>query len=215
MTQFAIEKKFYKYLRTLVDTTIEYCGNLISDGHCFHLAGSIWKGKEKSCQYEEKLDEFFHTHPSSVRSYPSYEDIESIVKKRKLSVIATLWGVWFIYKNDNQVDCPDIRDIGYMFNSKYEKYNRLFSERTTHDAGVIPRSIPYNQDVKLMINHFIAAMNDELIKYCTLKFVAWDDVTTDDVVAYFHFRSRAKKSKRKATKKSVRKATKKSTKKRK
>ena len=211
---FAIEKEFFNKLNTLVNTSqIEHCGNLISDGYCFHLAGPIWKGEARSCQYEEKLDEFFHTHPSSVRSYPSYEDIESIVKKRKLSVIATFWGIWFIYKNGNQVDCHDIHDIGYIFNSRYEAYNILFSDRATNGIGSIPRSIPYNRDVEDMINRFIAVMNDTLRRYCTLKFVAWGDVATDDVLAYFRFRSRTKKSTRKSSKKTKRKSSKKSTRK--
>lgn len=210
MAQFVMEKEFVDKLRNLVTTSqIEHCGNLVNYESSYYLIDDILDGTEHSCDFKEKKDEFFHTHPISVKSYPSYEDIQSVVKNRKMSIIATFWGIWFIYKNDGQAVCDDIQDIVYMFNSTYETYNRLFYEQATHKKGSVPRSFQYNGDVKGLIDRFIRGMNKTLLKYCTLKFVAWGDIKSDDVQSYFTFRSkRGKKSKRKVLKKSVKKVKK-------
>ena len=219
--KFAIEKEFFKQLHELVmSTEKEHCGNLISDEVCFHKLGNITEGGDHSCNLEEeKQDEFFHTHPFSSKSYPSYADIESIVKKRKLSVVATFWGIWFIYKKDNQVDCRDIFDIQYIFNAKYEEYNIYFHSQTTQTKGMAQRSIPYDKNVEELINRFIADMNKTLKKYCTIKFVAWNNVRMDDVQALFSFGSKRgkkksimKKSKKSKKSKKVKKSVKKSKK---
>lgn len=215
MAQFVMEKEFVDKLWNLVTTSqIEYCGNLVNYESSYYLIDDINSGTELSCVFKDKKDEFFHTHPISVKSYPSYEDIQSVVKTRKMSIIATFWGIWFIYKNDGQVVCDDIQDIVYMFNSKYEACNRLFYEQATYKKGSIPRSFQYNGNVKGLIDRFIKDMNNTLQKYCTLKFVAWGDIKTDEVQAYFTFRSkrskRAKKSPKKVlkSKKSVKKVKK-------
>jgi hypothetical protein len=207
MAQFFMEKEFVDKLRNLVTTSqIEHCGNLVNYESSYYLIDDINKGTEHSCDFKEKKDEFFHTHPISAKSYPSYEDIQSVVKKRKMSIIATFWGIWFIYKNDRQVVCDDIL---FMFNSVYEHYNILFWKKVTHEKGSVPRSFQYNGDVKDLIDLFIKDMNKTLLAYCTIKFVAWDDIKFDDVQAYFSFRSkRGKKSKRKVLKKSVKKVKK-------
>lgn len=199
-----MEKEFVDKLRNLVTTSqIEHCGNLVNYESSYYLIDDINKGTEHSCDFKEKKDEFFHTHPISAKSYPSYEDIQSVVKKRKMSIIATFWGIWFIYKNDRQVVCDDIQDIVFML---YEHYNILFWKKVTHEKGSVPRSFQYNGDVKGLIDLFIEDMNKTLLNYCTLKFVAWGDIKFDDVQAYFTFRSkRGKKSKRKVLKKSNRK----------
>ena len=52
-------------------------------------------------------------------------------------------------------------------------------------------------------------MNRTLLKYCTIKFVAWGDIITDDVQAYFSFRSKRDKSPKKSKKKVLKKSNRK------
>ncbi len=176
MTQFIMQKKFVDDLKDLVmKKKVEYCGNLISDNSSYYLLDPIWEGGEGVCNFkEEKMDEFFHTHPSTSKSYPSYQDINSIVKKRKMSIIASYWGIWFIYKTDRQTNYDG---IDYGFIQTYKEYNEIFHQETTNLKGSYPRSIEYNKDVKKRIDEFITKMNRILEKYCTLKFVSWGDIT--------------------------------------
>ena len=211
MAQFVMEKEFVSKLCDLVKKSkIEHCGNLVNYESSYYLIDDILDGEEHSCDFKnKKRDEFFHTHPMSAKSYPSYADIQSIVQKRKMSIIATFWGIWFIYKNDRQVVCDDIQDIAYLFNNMYEHYNKLFWENVTYTKGAEQRSFDYNKDVKDLIDLFIKDMNRTLLKYCTIKFVAWGDIITDDVQAYFSFRSKRDKSPKKSKKKVLKKSNRK------
>lgn len=212
-----MEKEFFDKLRELVmKETVEYCGNLITDenGGYFNT-GEIWKGKEGVCEFkEEKTENFFHTHPITSKSYPSYEDIESIVKSRKMSIIATYWGIWFVYKTENQANCANRDVIFYTFPSMYEEHNVKFHKNVTKPEGSSPRCIEYNEHVKRLIKEFIEDMNRILSKYCTIKFVSWKSINHirhEQGISYFSFAKKTKKSTKK-TKKSVKK-TKKSAKK--
>ena len=101
-----LDKDFIEEMNRLLYAESEYCGNLkvegdilkkhdMNQGYEFRKDGN----KRNACDYKDQnaTDYWYHTHPEKSFSYPSYEDLISIVKHpTKTSFIFTLWGMWVI-----------------------------------------------------------------------------------------------------------------------
>jgi hypothetical protein len=193
---FYINTDFINFLKKRVDLESkinkkqhrEYCGNFKkTDGEDNILEKDTeYKGLisgRASCNFEdEKNRDFYHTHPISSKAYPSYEDILSIAKykyeKRRISVIGTLWGIWYIYKEKDKKEIEDektITELKDVYNVLVEKmYKETSNDKFKKVKNYPYRSKKFSKDIKDVINDAIYSLNGQFFDYCTIGFVPWN-----------------------------------------
>ena len=201
---FYMDRDFINFLKKRVDLDSkinkkqhrEYCGNFKrnDDDNNLLIKDTEYEGvisTRASCTFkDEKNRDFYHTHPISSKSYPSYEDILSIAKykyeKRRISVIGTLWGIWYIYKEkdkkkmDDEKLMQEFKDIYGLLVEKmyYETSNEKFKTERNYPY----RSKKFSKDIKEVINDTIFCLNSQFFDYCIIGFVPWNLV--DNIKGY-------------------------------
>lgn len=105
--KYPLEQNFVAKLRSDIYTKkVEVCGNLHMDRGILvetdYKEGQLEKkdGKERNmCYFTNKFatNYIYHTHPLISFSFPSFEDISTIIKSpQQKSFIFTIWGIWII-----------------------------------------------------------------------------------------------------------------------
>ena len=232
---FYLKKKFIHHLKGLVDFyRREFCGNLNNDNNILTPIAPEYKGPEIQmgqrgvCEWRvHKTREYYHTHPTVSKSYPSYGDIFSIAGKsyqeRRISIIGTFWGIWYIYKEDYQENLSDNKeDEKRLKNDVYEEISKdIYNSTYSYDLSV-SSSRPYDENVKESLSFPINLFNAEFEKYCNLGFISWDNIysllSKNDTIPFyrfltkcdegFFFRRKAVRKSQKAVRKSLRKSQK-------
>ena len=201
---FYLRKSFILYLKNTVDNSrTEYCGNLNNNSDILTLITPMYKGESIQgnqrgvCRWKVgKTREYFHTHPYVSKTYPSYEDILSIAAKpsldRRLSIIATLWGIWYIYKEDYQENLEDdIKEKERLTKVYNEEIALEFYKAQYHKNTSKTHSKPYDNTVKQALYFPLKLFNAEFEKYCCLGFINWDDIislsTSSNPVPFYRF----------------------------
>jgi hypothetical protein len=107
-----LAKQLLEYIKiNFLPKNVEVCGNLININNnavLFNVVEGSFDEKGRPLCLIPKADLVnFHTHPLSSKSYPSAEDIISMMKMKKQriekEVVFTKWGIWVISsrKKDN------------------------------------------------------------------------------------------------------------------
>lgn len=200
---FCIQKSFLASLIALMDQPYEVCGNFEvwsfeqSKIYMHTDQENIEPGEKGVCNMHPR-QYFFHTHPRQSKSYPSTGDILSIIHhswtKRKLSMIVTTWGIWFIYRlgDEGLSVAEDARESVLSF---LEQIGETIYKSTTLSKSLSlssQRSVPYD-DARPFILEYLKNLKILLSigPYASVKFVSWNKVekmqTTGDEEWYeFH-----------------------------
>jgi hypothetical protein len=143
----SIEQLYYWVL----SEDVEICGRLLMNKDNMYVIDDSVIGKgdteiytdlngiqhsRKKCDYPSpRGDIFFHTHPMSSKSYPSYEDIISLAKLsynkiyKSISIIGTKWGIWYIRKRKSHIPMEEYE----KYKKKYIEQTKLLYENMMHD----------------------------------------------------------------------------------
>jgi hypothetical protein len=132
--------------------------------------------KRQSCKANniDKLPYYFHTHPVKSRSYPSSEDILSLLKhpyKYRVSIIATRWGIYILRQSDYSLNNPLKYNIEYM---KKEVSNIIrWIGKIENDKG-FKNNIYEKELTEDELNEINKNINDLInLTYLKIKFVKW------------------------------------------
>lgn len=135
--------------RDILTMNVEVCGYLLfSDSGEVMIqtaaSGSI-EDARPSCILPHRANYTWHSHFIGAKSYPSAEDILSIMKKRKniseqslLELIFTRWGIWNITSlhKENFKDIP--KELSYLTEKGDMIYRACNGAKTDfYDMGVI------------------------------------------------------------------------------
>lgn len=198
-----IQKSFLTSLIALMDQPYEVCGNF--EIWSFEESKMYMHAEQENIQPGEKgvcnlhpHQYFFHTHPAQSKSYPSTKDILSIIdhtwNKRRLSMIVTTWGIWFIYRLGDQGLSVGEQAKESVFNF-LEEIGETIYRGTTHSKSSFSsaqRSVPYEEARPFILQYLKdLTMLLDIGPYASVKFVSWNKVekmqTTGDEEWYeFH-----------------------------
>lgn len=194
-----IQKSLLSALIATMEKPYEVCGNFdvwsFEESKLFMHADqeNIKPGGQGVCEWH-KQKYFFHTHPSQSKAYPSSEDIMSIIdhnwSQRKLSMIVTIWGIWFVYR---------LGDVGLSvgIQSKADvltflrEINETIYRGTTVSKDNTQRSVPYD-DARPFIEQYLKSLKIllDIGPYAKVKFVSWnkvDKMQTEGVEEWYQF----------------------------
>jgi len=93
-------------IKALLLKNVEACGIIYNSKGKFRLVLQSY-GDEKSdrsnCKNTSYYKYIWHTHPCTLKAYPSAEDILKVIKSPKIfkSFIFTKWGVWILSSTDS------------------------------------------------------------------------------------------------------------------
>lgn len=160
----------------------EYCGYLVEVPSSERVkmvdSGTHGRGKDgrvmciQKPPYQKYL---WHTHPNTSKSYPSAEDIITMLKPRSNtesvldSVIFTKWGIWELHcKNKHDVSCLDPQKLSNMFTDLYKATG---GGRDNADKAVI---VLTNQNLMLYLVEW----------QFEISFTSWDSGVEDYYLRY-------------------------------
>ena len=122
----------------------------------------------------------YHTHPMTSYSYPSFEDLFSVMKKRSdnrnlHSFIFTKWGIWILFPKEEKFESRD-------YDKEYNKYkNDQTIKNFRRNTEIFKRShlSKSHQEVRQDISKYIETVNELFKKYITIHLYPWDDIERD------------------------------------
>lgn len=144
-----ISKTLLEYIKeNILPKDVEVCGYLLfsDDGEVMiqeSATGNI-EDARPSCILPYKANYTWHSHFLRAKSYPSAEDILSVMKKRDnprkqklLELIFTRWGIWNISSIDK--DVFDVKkELSYLTEKGHEIYRACAGAKTDfYDITVI------------------------------------------------------------------------------
>ena len=199
---FYIAEQTLKDIREQLSLHHEICGVL--DIHDLEIEGTkmiipsstVFKGDssgQKSCEVpkeeksgrespllHDKEELKYHTHPISSYSYPSFEDLFSVMKRRSdgrsvSSFIFTKWGVWTLFPTDNKIEIKNIK----FYEDKYNDNQNIRIFR--RDTEVFKRSHQSKDvgDVAEYIWSYVEEVNKLFKKYIVIHLYTWEDIEKD------------------------------------
>lgn len=150
---------------------------------------NVFKGNSNSCEvpketgresplfFSEELK--YHTHPMTSYSYPSFEDLFSVMKKRSdgrslHSFIFTKWGLWILF--------PKVEKMGNSnYNNSAKTAYNLHTNKFRINTEVYKRShlSKTYEDVREDISNYIETVNKLFEKYITIRLYPWEDIERD------------------------------------
>jgi hypothetical protein len=202
---FYIAKETLEKIKKELEKDYEICG--ILEMYDLDLEGyekmiipsnTVYEGKrpydeytdrQKSCEVPKEKgsplffvhEEFkYHTHPETSYSYPSFEDLFSVMKKRSdgrrlQSFIFTKWGVWTLFPTDEKID-------NYNKNKYENRYNssKTINEfrRKTEPFKRSHQSKPLGE-VREDICKYVDTVNKLFEKYIVIRLYTWEDIERD------------------------------------
>ena len=152
MNQSTIEYVYKHY----VPLTYEVCGNVDDLGNIFDVTLGQSQNSREFCRVKRYANINFHTHPILGKSYPSIEDMISVLKKRshvqpKAEIIITKWGVWEL-RSDN-VMVFDQAHIDYS-KTEFEKISKKLYCATERGRSDCINILAINRFINDMETHF-------------------------------------------------------------
>lgn len=136
------------------------------------------RGRDSPLFFSDELK--YHTHPMTSYSYPSFEDLFSVMKKRSdnrnlHSFIFTKWGLWILFPKNEKFE-----DRNYdKYKNRYNSSNTINNfRRNTEPYKRSHLSKPLEQ-VKEDISKYIETVNKLFEKYITIRLYPWEDIERD------------------------------------
>ena len=171
-----LDPDFINEMEYLLNEQLEYCGNLkvegdilkkrdINVGYELYKDGNI----RNACNHKDQnaTDYWYHTHPEKSFSYPSYEDLNSIVKHpTKTSFIFTLWGMWVIQAD--KINIPQFIEKQDYVDATNDLRAQL-SNKGSH------RSLPYFE-VREIVNELIEMY--KTLFSLSISLIEWRDINS-------------------------------------
>lgn len=136
------------------------------------------RGRESPLFFSDELK--YHTHPMTSYSYPSFEDLFSVMKKRSdgrslHSFIFTKWGVWILFPKVEKINDREYKNQynNYKNNNTINDFRRNTEEfKRSHLSKTL-------KDVRDDICKYIETVNKLFEKYITIRLYPWDDIERD------------------------------------
>ena len=133
-----ISRVLVEFARLLLNDDVEWCGFLFGEKSDLDMYiknyGQDLDGRAACSLGQSYRPIIWHTHPNSVKSYPSGEDYLKILKtgtnRPVISLIFTRWGIWELYakKKLNLSDIPRLlKEITELSKPIYEQSERGMS----------------------------------------------------------------------------------------
>jgi len=178
-----------EFAKSKLSTNVEYCGKYVVDN-----IDNIFSGKKivlrqddtnvgnfsqrAYCDIRNKglYSVVWHTHPNSLKFYPSLEDIIMVKKVRnmeqiKLSIIYTSIGIWLLESLDGVLSQTIIDNIE-VINTNF--YRRCFKGRTTTP----------NYNFETVLHYINNVYNEEMYNNCNMNitFLPYDNTGTQTIL---------------------------------
>jgi hypothetical protein len=134
------------------------------------------RGRESPLFFSDELK--YHTHPMTSYSYPSFEDLFSVMKKRSdgrsiRSFIFTKWGLWILFPKDKKMDNYKKYKIRYNSSQKINDFRIKTEEfKRSHLSKTL-------EDVREDISQYIDTVNELFKNYITIRLYPWEDIEKD------------------------------------
>ena len=128
---------------------IEVCGYILFSYNREAMIGEVARGDSKmeraSCVRPYKANYAWHSHFLNAKSYPSAEDILSVMKKREtqktqniVEIIFTRWGIWEISSSEKTVFRNVNAELQYISGKGDDIYRACKGGKTDfYDMGAI------------------------------------------------------------------------------
>ena len=113
----------------LLESKTETCGFLTENGDVIIDSFGTDVNGRGMCSHSRYETYMWHTHPYSLKSYPSAEDILYVLKKHvhnkpRISLIFTAWGIWELYAL-NKLNI-DQNWYTYLYKTAQDAFNGLY-----------------------------------------------------------------------------------------
>jgi len=136
------------------------------------------RGRDSPLFFSEELK--YHTHPMTSYSYPSFEDLFSVMKKRSdgrslHSFIFTKWGVWILFPKAEKMGNREYKN---QYNN-YKNNNKINDFRRNTEPYKRSHLSKPLVEVKEDISNYIETVNNFFEKYITIRLYPWEDIERD------------------------------------
>ena len=130
------------------------------------------RGRDSPLSFSDELK--YHTHPMTSYSYPSFEDLFSVMKKRSdnrnlHSFIFTKWGLWILFPKE-KIDNYD------KYKNRYNSSNTIKKFRRNTEPYKRSHLSKPLVEVKEDISKYIETVNKLFEKYITIRLYPWEDI---------------------------------------
>lgn len=152
------------------------------------IIGSVEQDTRRHmCRYNDdyKTNCTIHTHPIISYAYPSFEDVNNVLKKnrRNFSLVFTSWGMWVIQSTTNRISSSskdkyeeNIRELLEYIGHKTSIERRLrtpfYHPITGEELGVI-KSKNFSQEIQDIITRQLEKFNNKHSKYLKIDFASY------------------------------------------
>lgn len=179
-----IRKEVLEYIiqEIYTDEDYEICGNFDLDSTSGELkilytvkgTYDAVKGANMCTQTDKYASNYlYHTHPYTSYAYPSFDDIWTVVKRRKeknihfTSFIFTIWGLWLLLPvGDSYVD----EKLHDKLKKKFSNTIIEFHAGQKSNSG-ITKSKEYTPEIYELIINYIKAVQEVFAGLVIVKFI--------------------------------------------
>ena len=193
------QKIFLQFENIQKENFVEVCGFVqkdLTESSVIEDSINIGSVEQQSgrhmCTYNDayKTNCTIHTHPIISYAYPSFEDINNVLKKnrRNFSLVFTSWGMWLIQSTTNRIP-SSLKDkyeenihalLDYIgLKTSIERSSRpLFNHPITGEKLGVIKSKPLSQEIQNTITRQLEKFNTKHSKYLKIDFFSYTYLET-------------------------------------